>query len=61
MDFCENRRKSMKIYGFVGLMWAHKQHIHIFPMFFQIQGSPEDFQKTNRSARGGVWEGVGGG
>ena len=47
--------------GFVGLMWAHKQQIHIFARFFQIPGSPEYSVRTNSPAARGVWEGVGGG
>ncbi len=34
MKIYENLGKSMKIYGFVGPKWAHKQLKHIFTTFF---------------------------
>ena len=43
--------------GFVGLMWAHKQQIHIFPTFFQIPKGHEYARTSLQSSEPGRLEG----
>ena len=47
----------MKIYGFVGLMWAHKHKYKFFRLFFNLRTPNRASDEAGRI----VWGGVGGG